>query len=97
MTWAVESGRMVAAKREALRRPKAKVKRGPLPCQGDEGFGGFAGVGDVGQAGGMERGGGADDDEEHDDHAGDGTEKDVETACGYWRGPTFFSTKPAWR
>ncbi len=65
-------------KERGIEKAEGKGEAGPLPCQWDEGFGGFGSIGDVGQAGGVQRGSGANDDEENDDHATDAAEQDIE-------------------
>ena len=77
MTWAVESGKIDAAKSEAFEQTESEEIAGPFACEGDQGAGGVFGFGDVALAGGVEGGGGADDDEENDDHATDAPDQDV--------------------
>ena len=47
----------------SIQQTESKGESGPFPCQWNQRFGGFTCIGDVGKAVGMERGGGADDDE----------------------------------
>ncbi len=69
---------MEAAKSEALSSPKAKRSAAHFPATGLKRLGRLRRVADVGQAMGVQRGGAANDDEEHDHHAGDAADQHVQ-------------------
>ena len=73
----MESGRIDAAKREALSRPKANRYAAHDPPVAT-GLARLGGGGNIGHAVDVQRGGGANDDEENDGHAGDAADQNVE-------------------
>ena len=73
-----------------VEKAEGEGKASPLASERDEGFGSLTGVGDIGEAVAVQGRCGADDDEEDDDHAGDGAEKDVEAGLGILTGANLF-------
>ena len=74
----------------SVEQAEGKSQSRPLPRQRNQSLGSFARVGDVGKTGSVEGGSGANDDEEHDDHAGDAANENIESGLGILARADFF-------